>query len=159
MSNDEGITPAFTEADRILTATSRRGDAGFFITNGYTRSGADSDFIYYDYSRLIARICRLTVQAQSKWILSKIRTRTDGTGRIAEVDAKRIEAAVQAVLDELIMKQPNSEGFSGYAGAVKYTVNRSNNILSTRQLQSSVAVIPLPPIEGITTTVGLTTAV
>lgn len=159
VSNDEGITPAFTEGDRILTATSRRGNAGFYITNGYTRSAADSDFIYYDYSRLIARICRLTVEAQSKWILSKIRVRTDGTGRIAEVDAKRIEAAVQSVLDELIMKQPNSEGFSGFASAVRYTVNRSNNILATRQLQSSVAVIPLPPIESITTSVGLATEV
>lgn len=159
VSNDEGIAPAFLESDRIITATSRRGNAGFYITNGYTRSAADSDFIYYDYSRLIARVCRLVVGAQSRWILSKVRTRTDGTGRIAEVDAKRIEAAVQSVLDELIMKQPNSEGFSGFASAVRYTVDRSNNILATRQLLSSVAVIPLPPIESITTTVGLATEV
>ena len=158
VSQDEGIAQAFAEADRIITSTSRRGDAGFFVTNGYCRSPADSDFLYYDYARLVARACRLAYVAQSKWTLSKVRTRNDGTGRIAEVDAKRIEAAIQGVLDEALLKQPNAEGFDGYCSACTYAVDRTNNVQSTRTIRGTIAIVPLPPVEGISTVVGLTSA-
>lgn len=157
--HDEGVNPQFTEADKINTLRTYDGEEGFFATNGYLKSPSGSDFLYIDWGLTIDEICDTVYDAQQKWLLKKVRVLSDGTGRIDPRDAVRIENAVRAQLKARILDPLTVEGFPGHVSALAYAVDRENNLLSTRELRSAANAVPLPPVEGISTTVGFARSV
>lgn len=159
ITNDEGVSTAFTEAHKINTLRTHRGNDGFFCTNGYLRSAAGSDFLYWDWGLTLDEACRVVYDVHQTWLLKKVRVKRDGTGQIDDRDAVRIETAVRQALSAALMQPTNVEGFKGHVSAFSYTVDRENDVLSTKELRSSLSMIPLPPIEGITTDLGFTRSV
>jgi hypothetical protein len=156
--NDEGANQQFIEAHKINTIRTYDGQDGYFSTNGYLKSPAGSDFLYWDWGRVIDRICRVVYNAQQRWMLRKVRTLLDGTGALDPRDAIRIATMVRSDLKDEILDAINVEGFAGHVSALEYVVDLSNNALKTRQLKSTVRAVPLPPIEGFTTDIGFTTS-
>jgi hypothetical protein len=103
---------------------------------------------------LIDEVCEIVHRRQEQWLLSKVRVLTDGTGFLDPRDAERIDADVRSELFDLIMNVSNVEGYKGHASGISYAVDRATNMLSTRELSSASAVVPLPPIEGFNTQIG-----
>lgn len=159
ITHDEGSSQAFIEAHKINTLRTHDGEVGIYGTNGYLKSASGSDFLYWDWGRVIDRICRVIYSAQQQWLLKKVRVLADGTGRIDPRDAVRIEAAVRAQLKAEILDPINVEGFPGHVSALQYVVDLNNDVLRTRQLKSTCRAVPLPPIEGIATDVGFTSSI
>lgn len=156
---DEGSSQAFIESHKINTLRTYDGEAGIFSTNGYLKSAAGSDFLYWDWGRVIDRICRVIYSAQQKWLLKKVRVLPDGTGRIDPRDAVRIETMVRSALKDEILDAITAEGFASHVSALEYVVDLNNNVLTTRQLKSTCRAVPLPPIESIATDIGLTSSI
>jgi hypothetical protein len=156
---DEGSSQAFIESHKINTLRTYDGEAGIYATNGYLKSAAGSDFLYWDWGRVIDRICRVIYSAQQQWLLKKVRVLPDGTGRIDPRDAARIETMVRSALRDEILSPINAEGQPGHVSALEYVVDLNNNILTTRQLKSVCRAVPLPPIESIATEIGLTSSI
>jgi hypothetical protein len=156
ITNDEGAAQAFIESHKINTLRTHDGQAGIYATNGYLKSAAGSDFLYLDWGSTIDRACRIVYDTQQLWLLKKVRVLTDGTGRIDPRDAVRIEAAVRSALKSGLLDPINAEGFPGHVSGLEYLVDLTNNVLTTRQLKSTLRLVPLPPIESIATEIGFT---
>lgn len=156
--NDEGSNQQFIESHKINTLRTYDGENGFFSTNGYLKSGSGSDFLYWDWGRVIDRLCRVVYSAQQRWMLRKVRTLLDGTGAIDPRDARRIETMVRTDLKDEILDAITVEGFASHVSGLEYVVDLTANALKTRNLKSTLRAIPLPPIEGFTTDIGFTTS-
>jgi hypothetical protein len=154
--HDEGINTAFDAADRFITLRTYRGEGGFYVTNGFLRSPAGSDFLYWDWGLVVDELCEGIVESQSKWTLAKLRALTDGSGNLSDDDASRVEQSVRSNLRSRLVEPDNIEGFKGHVSGLGYTVDRTNDFLATRTLLSTGNAVPLSPVEGINTTVGLT---
>lgn len=154
---DEGVTQSFLEADKINTLRTYDGLVGFFSTNGYLKSPSGSDFLYWDWGHTLDRACRSVFETLQPWLLRKVRTLSDGTGRIDPLDAVRIEAAVRTSLSAAL-KGPTIETVPGmdHVSAFKYTVDLTNNVLTTKQIKSTLQLVPTVPIENAFTEVGFT---
>lgn len=159
ISDDEGLTQQFSESDKVITGRSFRGEAGFYVTNGFLKSPAGSDFKYWDWGVTIDEGCTIVHAAQQAWLLSKQRVLTDGSGNIDSRDAARINKMVLAALKVGLLDPNNIEGFKGHVSGLSYAVDETTNFLSSQQLQSAFGAVPLPPVEGFTTTVGFTRSV
>lgn len=154
--DDEGVDTAFTEADKVITLRTYRGESGFYITNGYLRSPAGSDFLYWDWGITVDELCEAIRDGQSRWTLAKLRALTDGTGRLSPDDAVRVEQAVFTIVKARLLDPDNIEGFKGHVSGAGYAVDRTNDFLATRTLRTTGNAVPLSPVETIATTVGLT---
>lgn len=154
--NDENTSQQFIESHKINTLRTHDGQSGFFCTNGYLKSAAGSDFLYWDWGRTLDRACRIVFDAQQKWILRKVRALLDGTKRMDPRDAARIEKEVRAALKSGLMDPANIEGFNGHLSGFRYVVDLSFDIVTPRKFKSSLQLVPLIPIEGIDTEIGFT---
>ena len=98
-------------------------------------------------------------RVQNTWKLRKVRVLADGTGRIDPRDAKILEQEVQTAL-KAALKQPRTiEGFNGHVSDLVYSIDRENDVLTSKTIRSSSFAVPLPPIEGVETTIGFARAV
>jgi hypothetical protein len=162
ITHDEGTNTQFSEGDKITTLRTYAGAdaaAGVYITNGYLKSPSGSDFLYYDYGRVIDDVCVIANSALLTFILSKVRTLTDGTGYIDPRDAARIDSHVNRQLQAGLMDDVNPEGFRGHLTSVLGSTDLANDVLTTRNVNFNVSAIPLPPIEGITANIGFTRSI
>jgi hypothetical protein len=159
ISHDESVTTLFSEADKINTLRSFRGESGFFSTNGYLKSPAGSDFLYWDWGCTIDVMCRTVFSAQRTWLLKKLRSLTDGTGKIDPRDGSRINAFVRRQLKTALLDPTNIEGYRGHVSGLSYKVDETTNFLSSREVYSNGFAVPLVPIEGFRTQVGFARSV
>lgn len=155
--NDENISQQFLEADKINTLRTHDGETGFFSTNGYLKSSSGSDFLYWDWGRVVDRACRVAFETLQPWLLRKVRILTDGTGRIDPRDAVRIEKAVTSQL-RAALAGPTVEGVPdmNHVTGLLFTVDLNNDVKTTRQTQYTLQLVPTIPIENQVTSVGLT---
>lgn len=159
ITNDEGASQQFIESHRINTLRTHDGEAGYYCTNGYLKSAAGSDFIYWDWGRVMDRACRVVYQAQQQWLLRKVRVLSDGTGRMNPLDAERINTAVRDQLRLELRDVPNVEGFLGHVSDLDYAVDLNWDVLRSRKFKSKLRMVPLVPIEGIDTELGFVSAI
>jgi hypothetical protein len=157
IQNDENVTQSFLEADKINTLRTLDGETGFFCTNGYLRSASGSDFIYYDWGRVVDRACRVVFETLQPWLLRKVRILTDGSGTLDPRDAIRIETAITTAL-RAALKGPTVEGVPDmdHVTDLKVTVDLTNNVKLNRQIHTVVQLVPTFPIENAATELGLT---
>lgn len=155
VDHDEGSNQIFVESDKVITFRTHQGQTGFFVTNGYLRSPVGSDFLYWDWGTVIDELCESITEGQQKWLLSKLRSLTDGTGRIAKADAVRVKAAVKSLIDSRLKDPINIEGQKGHVSDVAYEIDLTNDFLATRTVKSTGAAVSLSPIETFVTEVGL----
>lgn len=157
IQNDENTVQSFLEADKINTLRTIDGETGFFCSNGYLKSGSGSDFIYYDWGRVVDRACRVVFETLQPWLLRKVRIVTDGSGTLDPRDASRIETAITMAL-RAALKGPTVEGVPDmdHVTDLKVTVDLTNNVKLNRQIHTVVQLVPTFPIENAATELGLT---
>lgn len=155
ISHDEGVNTQFSEAEKITTLRTYPSGGGYFITNGFLKSPPGSDFQYFDWGVTVDEICETVVDAQDKWILAKLKAKTDGSGNIEDQSAVRIETRVRGALKARITDPVNVEGEKGHVSGIAYAVDRTNDFHGTRIFRSTTVAVPDSPVEGVQTTIGL----
>ncbi len=155
--HDEFKLGAPFDGTKISTLRTHVGNPGVYVTRGELKSPAGSDFKFWQWGRVIDALCRTIFVAQSKFQNANLRTKTDGTGRLQETDAIRVETEVRKSIRAVLVEPNNEEGTPGHLSGVQYTVDRNNNYLATQTLRSEGAAVPLVPAEQIVTSVGLVT--
>jgi hypothetical protein len=147
LSRDEFKTPGLDNA-RFLTATSRVGLAGFFITQGKMLAPVGSDYSTVPNRRVVdlgTATARNTLQQYINEDLRVDRT----TGGILEQDARNVENRVNQAVRAAIV-QP------GFASDCSAVVDRSINLLSTQNLKCTVRILPKGYARYISLDIGLT---
>lgn len=121
------------DTGRFMGAQSLPGRPGYYAT-AMTRATAGSDFTSIMHVRLVKEAARLAVAITQEYINDNVRTITGG--KLDPRDADAIDAYVTAALVRDLVT-------SGLASAASSTVDRTNNVVSTSQLNFKVRVRPL----------------
>ena len=121
---------------------------GEYYFTSRTMAGSTSDFSEVQRIRVMNAAAQAGLAAISEYVGDDVDTKTDGTGTIDEAAAKAIEAEVIAALKRAVMQSASRS-----ATAVDAHVNRTNNILSTRELLVALSVVPKGSINAVTTTI------
>jgi hypothetical protein len=136
----------------ITTIRSFYGLPGYYLTGGRIKPSFGSDFTDWHKARVFNTARRVTYQLQAGFQNRSFRTNSDGT--IDKRDAGPAQERVQKALEAVLINQYNAEGVKGHVSAVRYTIDTTNNINSTKQLLSEVAILPLGYAEFISTKMG-----
>ena len=138
----------------IGTLRTYEGKGGFYITQSRLSSPTGSDFTVWPRRRVMDRACTVVHEAQTDFVGRGLRTNDDGT--ILEADALRLEEEVQVKLDAVLTSPRNAEGTGGHVSAVRYRIDRTQNILATSIVVSTVGIRPLAHVDYVETTIGFT---
>jgi hypothetical protein len=142
---DENATPGL-DAQRMVTLRKHIGRQGFYVTSGQTFAPTGSDYREVQNLRVMNKACRIARNGFLTYLNDRLRLdRT--TGFILEADARAIEAYVQGQLEAAL-----GDDVSG----VTVTVNRTDNVLSTRTLRGKVRVLPHAYASTIEVDIGFT---
>lgn len=149
---DERVESSLMDDVKVSTCRTYVRRPGFFITQGRIKSAPGSDFTMWP-RRLVHDIASETAQAEGVEFIGR-GVRANGDGTIDERDALAMETDVQAALEAQLVGPRNAEGSGGHVSAVRYTIDRSTNILTTETLYADVAILPLGSLSWIITRVG-----
>lgn len=159
IEHDEGVDQQFVESDKVITFRTNLGEDGFFVTNGYLKSPTGSDFLYWDWGCTVDELCEAILFGQQKWLLSKLRSLKDGTGRLDKNEAVRIVNAIKGRINAVLKDPINVEGQKGHVTDADYAIDLTNDFLATRTVRSSGRAIATSPAETFDTEVGLTRSI
>lgn len=138
---------------------------GFYLTNVWLKSASGSDFEFWQHRRIMDEACKVVSARHSELISSSVITKTDGTGSLAEFSALAIEKKVQRSLDAVIGSAARGigpttvDGTTGHVSDQRYQVDRTNNVLSTKELIATVSLVPRGYLKRLTTTLSYKLAV
>lgn len=138
---------------------------GFYITNVWLKSGAGSDFEFWQHGRMMDEACKTVSARHSELISSNVVCKEDGTGSLVEFAALAIEKKVQRSLDAVIgsalrgIGPTTVDGSTGHVSDQKYQVDRTNNVLSTKTLIATVSIVPRGYLKQLQTTLSYKLAV
>lgn len=121
------------DTGRFMGAQSLPGRGGYYAT-AMTRATAGSDFTSIMHIRLVKEAARLAVSVMQEFINDNVRTITGG-----RIDPRDADAADAYVTDRLRLDLVEA----GLASSVTAQVDRTNNVVSTSQLNFKVRVRPL----------------
>lgn len=131
---DEGLTPGLDDA-RFLTLTTFPGYPGYYITRGRIMAQPGSDYSFWQNGRVIDRACKIGRDIGMPLIGKSLRV-NQTTGKILEVEARRIEKRIKTAIEGDLLAR-------GQISGVTVVVNRDTNILSTQTVDIDIGVIPL----------------
>jgi hypothetical protein len=143
---DEGLTPGLDDA-RFLTLTTYPGYAGYYVTRGRIMAQAGSDYSFWQNGRVIDRACEIARDIGMPLIGKSLRV-NPSTGKILEVEARRIEKRIKTAIEGDLLAR-------GQISGVSVVVNRDTNIISTQTLEIDIGVIPLAYADFINETLRL----
>jgi hypothetical protein len=138
------------DTDQISTLRTWPGIPGTYIAGGKLKCSFGSDFTDLQFGRVMDQACLTTYQAQFPY-QSRI-FRATQTGTVDPRDASYVEQQVQGSLNSTLLAPINSAGTPGHVSAVAYSISLTNNIVTTSQLITSVAIVPLGYAKLISTT-------
>ncbi len=138
------------DTDQISTLRTWPGIPGIYIAGGKLKCSFGSDFTDLQFGRVMDQACLTTYHAQFPY-QSRI-FRATSTGTVDPRDASYVEQQVQGALNDTLANPINSAGTPGHVSAVAYSISLTNNIVTTSQLVSSVAIVPLGYAKLISTT-------
>jgi hypothetical protein len=149
LHRDEYVTPGL-DAARFTTARTYPAYAGYFLTQGRIMAPPGSDFELDQYRSVMDLACTVAYQAGLRFVNESIQV-DPATGNIADRDAKKVEAYIRGMLATALKgKVSEMDGVP----AVRVTVDRTENILSSRRLPVEIAVVPLGYAKYISVTIG-----
>jgi hypothetical protein len=151
ISHDERTTEVLDQA-RFTTSRTWIGRPGFYLTNARIKSAPGSDFRYWQHGRIMDVACSSVYVYQQTLISAASRTNADGT--INELDAIRFETDGLSQLRAKLTQPDNAEGTRGHVSDLSYVIDQTNNLATTEELLSEVALRPLGYAKTITTTIG-----
>jgi hypothetical protein len=155
--HDERNAPTLDDA-RIGSLTTIVGLNGFYITNAWMLSAAGSDFKYVQHRRVmdvacrIARLALLPYLSAGVFISDEVDVDNVPTGTIDELSARNIETAVLDALDDALTRK-------GHVTATSAAVDRTNNVLSTENINVTIGVKPKGYAKHINVTIGFVTGI
>jgi Protein of unknown function (DUF2586) len=151
ISHDEYMDETL-DAFKISTTRTWPNRDGMFLTNANMKSGAGSDFAYWQHRRCMDVACSTVSAQQQLKIGASVDTNADGT--IREQDALRWEAEIEDALRDVLTRPKNAEGTGGHVSDVAYSIDRTVNILSTKTVVSTVGIRPRGYAKFFTTEIG-----
>lgn len=131
--HDERARPVF-DAAGIGSAATLVDLTGFYFYNARLRSAPGSDFDLVQISRVVHKARRLAYRALTRYLHEEILV-DEVTGLISEGDAATKDAQVQQQLVDGITSKGN-------ASKVTFHFSRTDNVLSTKAINSSIGVVP-----------------
>lgn len=154
---DERADSTGVDDVKISSLRTYLGRNGYYITQGRIKSTEGSDFTVWPRRIVMDVACEVAHSVQVTFIGRGIRTNDNGT--IDERDALRLEAEVQSALESTLLSPRNAEGTSGHCSEVLYTIDRTNNVLTTSTIQATVAIRPLAYADYITTNISFVASI
>ena len=156
LTHDEAKQQNVDQEARLVTARTYTGRSGAFITRGRVKSESGSDFNEISRRRVMDLASRTVDDAMQNFINSTVRTIAGGV--IDPRDASKIESDVRRSLRGALKSPKNAEGTPGHVSSCVFTIDRTNNVLSTSKLLATLSIQPLGIAEFITITVGYAVA-
>lgn len=150
LDRDENATPALGAA-RIATLRTITGYPGFFAasdTNGDMMAPPGSDYSLSQYRAVMDRACTVLRAALIPYLNREIALNKK-TGKILETEARAIEGKLDAALEGALIN--GSDG--RHASACRTRIDRTEAILTTKNLSVDLAIVPLGVAKTITATV------
>lgn len=155
LSQDEGLSAAFTADNKIITLrTHRNKPGGAYITNGFLKSAVGSDFKYWDWGVTLDSGAQAIKTAADNWLGEKLRATTDGTGNLDPRDAARVKASIDAPLNATMNRQTVS-GLPSHVSGQQTVVETNYDFLTGGDLRITYKMVPTPAVEGGSITLGL----
>lgn len=158
LSHNEYLAEAGLDAAKVGTGRTYANLTGIFLTNVWMKSGVGSDFEYWQHRRMMDEACKVVSQQHALLVSSNVITKTDGTGSLFEPSALAIEKRVQRALDNVIgsavrgVGPTTVDGTTGHVSDIAYQVDRTNNVLSTKQLIATISIVPRGYLKTLSTT-------
>jgi Protein of unknown function (DUF2586) len=144
--HDERARPIF-DAVGISSASTLVDLTGFYFYNARLRSTPGSDFDLVQISRVVHKARKAVYRALTRYLHEEI-TIDGETGFITEQDAAAKDAEVQQqVVDSIISV--------GNASSVLFQFSRTDNVLSTKTINSDLNIVPRGYLKTINSTVQL----
>ena len=143
--------------EQIIAPRTFQGEPGIQIDEAwlkYAPTNADVDI--WPKARVVNRATEVVRTALRPWLHARVRTLTDGTGRIDPGDKAVIETSVNKALRAALITPTNGQGFPGHCTAVLFTINGENNLLSTSQLEGTTLIVPFAYPNSISVNISLT---
>lgn len=144
------------DAAQIATLRTWPGKPGFYIAGGKLKCPFGSNFTDMQYGRIMDVACLTTYNAQFPFQSSSFRTTQTGT--VDPRDANSMAQSVQSALNVQLTQPINAEGQPGHVSSVVYSIDLTNNLLSSGQLHSQVAIVALGYAKQIVTNLFFTVA-
>jgi hypothetical protein len=142
---DERVTPGL-DGRQFITLRTFLGISGAYVSAGRCMAPVGSDYALLQNGFVMDAACRTARTTLLPFLNSKVRV--DGEkGTIREVDARTIEATVEAALNAALVAK-------NHASAVSVKVSRTENILSTQRLPVTIRVVPLGYARAIAVDIG-----
>lgn len=141
---DEYQTPGLS-AQRFVVLTTYPGLQGFFVADDQTMAPVGSDYALLPNRRVMDRACQVAYSALLRQKSAKLDTKADGT--LADTAAIAVESAIESPLRTALVATDD-------ASAVSVAVNRSENVLASKNVTVSIAVRPKAYAKTITATIG-----
>lgn len=145
--HDERVNPGL-DAARFLTARTIIGRPGLYVTNGNMMSAPGSDFTWWQYRRIIDKACKIVRGVLLDYLGSSVRL-NPLTGYILEKDALDLESRVRIALRDGLVAP-------GDVSAVSFAVSRTDNISSTKTINTTTRIQPLGYLKIINVSLGFT---
>lgn len=144
--HDERVNPGLDTA-RFMTARTYIGRPGLFVTNPMMMAPPGSDFIWWQYRRVIDKACKITREVLLDYLGGAVRLNTSGF--ILERDALELESRLRSAFRDGIVAK-------GHASAVSAVVSRVDNIISTKTISVTIRVTPLGYVKAFEVDLGFT---
>lgn len=142
--HDESVNPGLDGA-RFLSAWTIVGLPGFYIKNPNLMAPLGSDFNWLQHGHVIDAACAIWYLFAANELSDSVRVDAK-TGFILTADANDIQTRGTATLRDAL-RAP------GAVSDVYCTVSRTDNILSTSTITTTVSVVPLGYIKAVNTTI------
>lgn len=160
---DDGVSKVYYDSlysqtldtDGVATMRTWPGAPGFYIAGGKIKAPFGSNFTDVQFRRIMDVACRTTYLMQLQFIADAFRT-VPVTGVIDPRDAATIEQIVSNALADVLTRPNNARGTPGHVSAFTYRVDRTVNLVTTGQLKTTVAMLPLGYAKDIETTLFFT---
>lgn len=152
IDHDENTAGVPLDVARISTLRTWPNRPGFYITRGRLSAPLGSDFKLTHNGFVMDVACKTVVNALQEFANKSFRTTSTGT--IDPGDAKDIEVAVLRQLRAQLTEPINAEGKRGHVSALNFTVDLTNNLQITSQINTEVAIRPLGYGEYFSTQIG-----
>lgn len=132
----------------VQSLVGRRGEF-FFTSRSFALS--TSDFNEVQRIRVMNAAASAARTAIADYVGDDVELKTDGSGTIAEAEAKGIEAEIRAKVAAAVLNEPNN-----HVSGLTVTVDRTNNVGTSRTLRVAIAIVPRGSIITVSTTISYT---
>lgn len=163
-SYDEGSTGEVLYAVRVNAPTTYPGrwiggHAAVYSTGALTAAAASSDYRHLQWCRVIDIFSDTVQIEQQTFINASPRCLADGSGNLDPRDAVRYNEQVTKALETAILKPKMDDGTTGYASAIQYGVDTTNDVLTDEEIVSTGKIVPRPNVSRVATTIGFATEI